>query len=523
MGVELLDAYFKDNSLVRQHLESYNKFVTFGIQQVIDRIGSIEPNIENYKLKLGKVRIDEKPMMMEADGSRRPITPMEARMRDLNYAAPIFLEIIPVVNGVERRGFPEVFIGELPVMVKSKLCHLDGLNREQLVEKGEDPEDPGGYFIINGSERVLVSIEDLAPNRIMVSKEKDGALTTSKVFSMRFGFRARCVVERNHEGVMNVSFPAAPRDLRLVTALRALGLEKNEDVIGAFKNSGDDRIMNDILLNMEVSDTKDGEESLELIGKKVAPGQAKEYRAKRVDVLLDTYLLPHLGVEPGDRLAKAYYLCKMAEKGMKVAYKMVPEDDKDFYGNKRIKLTGNLMEELFRYAFQFLVKDVAYQVERAFARGRRLVVQTIVRPDALSERMRYSMATGNWIAGQTGVSQLLDRTNHLSAVSHLRRIISPLSRKHPHFKARDLHGSQWGKLCPNESPEGPSCALVKNMALLCEITTGEGEGPVEELLRASGVALEGVASVEADNEKGAEEVKGGEAKVQEVQNGKVRK
>src|SRR3989344_715543 len=135
MGVELLDAYFKDNSLVRQHLE-------------------------NYKLKLGKVRIDEKPMMMEADGSRRPITPMEARMRDLNYAAPIFLEIIPIVNGVERRGFPEVFIGELPVMIKSKLCHLGGLNREQLVEKGEDPEDPGGYFIINGSERVLVSIED---------------------------------------------------------------------------------------------------------------------------------------------------------------------------------------------------------------------------------------------------------------------------------------------------------------------------------------------------------------------------
>ncbi|RLG20070.1 DNA-directed RNA polymerase subunit B'' [Candidatus Micrarchaeota archaeon] len=515
MGVELLDAYFQENSLVRQHLESYDKFVTTGIQNVIDRIGTIEPNIENYKLKLGKVRIDEKPMIMEADGSRRAVTPMEARMRDLNYAAPIFLEIIPVVNGVERRGFPEVFIGELPVMVKSKLCHLEGLNRQQLMEKGEDPEDPGGYFIINGSERVLVSIEDLAPNRIMVSREKDGKLTTSKVFSMRFGFRARCVVERNHEGIMNVSFPAAPKDLRLITALRALGLEKDEDIFKAFKDIDDSRIMNDVLLNMEVSDTKTGEEALELIGKKVAPGQAKEYRAKRVDVLLDTYLLPHLGVEPADRLAKAYYLCKMAEKGMKVAYKIVHEDDKDFYGNKRIKLTGNLMEELFRYAFQFLVKDVAYQVERAFARGRRLVVQTIVRPDALSERMRYSMATGNWIAGQTGVSQLLDRTNHLSAVSHLRRIISPLSRKHPHFKARDLHGSQWGKLCPNESPEGPSCALVKNMALLCEITTGESERPVEELLKESGVALEGMVVADEKEESAEKEVK--EEKIVEVE------
>ncbi|VVC72200.1 DNA-directed RNA polymerase subunit B'' [uncultured archaeon] len=136
-----------------------------------------------------------------------------------------------------------------------------------------------------------------------------------------------------------------------------------------------------------------------------------------------------------------------------------------------------------------MTKDVAYQVERATARGRRLQVQTIVRPDALTERVRYSMATGNWIAGQQGVSQLLDRTNYLSTVSHLRRIISPLSRKHPHFKARDLHGSHWGKLCPNESPEGPSCALVKNMSLLCEISTGEEEEGVEQVLRKLNVSI----------------------------------
>jgi len=307
---------------------------------------------------------------------------------------------------------------------------------------------------------------------------------------MRFGFRARCVVERNTEGIMNLSFPAAPKDLRLTTALRALGLEKNEDLMTAF--GVDEDIINDLLLNLEVDETKTKDEAFELIGRKAAPGQAREYRAKRTDVLLDTYLLPHLGTEPGARIAKAYYLCKMAEKAVKVAHGLVPEDDKDFYGNKRIKLAGNLMEELFRYAFQFLVKDIAYQVERAFARGRRLVVQTIVRPDALSERVRYSMATGNWIAGQTGVSQLLDRTNHLSSVSHLRRIISPLSRKHPHFKARDLHGSHWGLLCPNESPEGPSCALVKNMALLCEITTGESEKTVEEMLKGMGVKMDGM-------------------------------
>lgn len=440
----LIEAYFRENTLVRQHLESYNKFISTGLQEIIDRVGFIDPNVEGYQLKLGKVRV-EKPTIVEADGSRRQILPSEARMRNLTYSAPIFLEIIPIFRGIERRGASEVFIGELPVMLKSKLCHLDNMTADELVEAGEDPFDPGGYFIINGSERVLVSIEDLAPNRIMFSKEKDGTVITSKVFSTGYGFRARCAVERKMDGTLSVVFPASPKDLGIISVLRALGLEKDQDVLAAF--SSEVEVQNDILLNMELDQSKSGPGAMELIGEKAAPGQAKEYQRKRAEILLDTYLLPHIGTTKQSRMAKAYYLAKMAEKAIRVAYKKVAPDDKDHYMNKRIKLAGNLMEELFRYAFQFLVKDIAYQVERAMARGRRLVVQTIVRPDALTERIRYSMATGNWIAGQQGVSQMLDRTNYLSSISHLRRIISPLSRKHPHFKARDLHGTHYGKLC----------------------------------------------------------------------------
>ena len=486
MNKELLQAYFNENSLVKQHLDSYNKFVDHGIQTVIDRVGVVQPNIEGFELRFGQVRL-EKPMIVEADGSRRLVYPMEARLRNLTYAAPIFLEITPVFNGVEKKMYSEVFIGELPIMVKSKLCHLEGMSEEELIAAGEDPADPGGYFLINGSERALTSIEDLAPNRIIVSKEKDNTLITSKVFSTRFGFRARCVIERSNDGVLKLVFPASPKDLLLTSVLRTLGLGKNDDILRAFSDAA--HVQRDVQLNLEIDTTKNGEEAIDYMGKKAAPGQAKEYRDKRAEVLVDTYLLPHVGTEAGDRLKKAYYLCKMAERGIKVGYKDIPQDDKDHYANKRIKLTGDLMEELFRYAFQFLVKDVSYQAGRADARGRRLVVQTLVRPDALTDRIRYSMATGNWIAGQTGVSQLLDRTSFLASVSHLRRVISPLSRKHPHFKARDLHGTHWGKLCPNESPEGPSCALVKNLALFCEVSTGETEENMELILKKMGVSL----------------------------------
>lgn len=199
-------------------------------------------------------------------------------------------------------------------------------------------------------------------------------------------------------------------------------------------------------------------------------------------MLLDTYLLPHLGTTPEDREAKIYYLIEMAEKAILVGNRVMKPDDKDHYGNKRIKLAGTLMEELFRYAFQFLVRDIDYQASRADARGRRLLVHNIVRPDVLSDRIRYAMATGNWIAGQTGVSQLLDRTSYLSSLSHRRRVISPLARKHPHFKARDLHGTHWGKICPHETPEGPSCSLVKNLALSADISIGEEPDEVERLL-----------------------------------------
>jgi len=164
-------------------------------------------------------------------------------------------------------------------------------------------------------------------------------------------------------------------------------------------------------------------------------------------------------------------------------------EDKDHYANKRLKISGKLMEDLFKYAFQFLVKDICYQIERANVRGRKISMAIIVRPDALTDRMRYSMATGNWVGGHTGVSQPLDRYNFISSMSFLRRVTSPLAKKHPHHKARDLNGTHFGRLDPNETPEGPNCGLIKNLALMCEITTEGNEKEVETALKKLGVSL----------------------------------
>ncbi len=474
----LVSSYFRSNSLVNQQLRSYNRFLESGIQEVIDRMGSIKTNVEGFELKLGKVRI-EQPRYYEVRGGYRHILPQEARLRNITYSAPVFLEIVPLFNGIERPVYSDVFIGEIPVMVKSKLCYLSGMSRNELVENGEDQDDPGGYFIINGSERVLVSIEDLVPNKLMVTKERNGIV--SKIFSTHFGFRARCVVERNNDGLFGVEFPSTPPGISLVQMLRVLGLGTDREIREAF--SDEDLIRNDVLLNLEEDTSKTKDDAVDALSRKLSPGQPPEFRLTRMENLIDNYLLPHVGVEKSRRMDKARFLIRMAERATRVAYKQVTPDDKDHYANKRVKLAGDLMEELFRYAFQFLVKDLIYQASRADARGRRLQVHTLVRQDAMADRIRYAMATGNWIAGQTGVSQLLDRVSYLSTVSHLRRVISPLSKKHPHFKARDLHGTHIGKLCPNETPEGPSCSLVKNLATMAEVSTGVEEEEIMRILK----------------------------------------
>ncbi len=475
----LTEAYFRVNTLVNQQLLSYNKFLDGGIQQVVDRIGKIQTNVEGFELKLGKVRI-EQPRYYEVKGGYRQILPNEARLRNLSYSAPIFLEIIPVFNGVERPVYSDVFIGELPVMLKSKLCYLSTMRRDELIENGEDPDDPGGYFIINGSERVLTSIEDLVPNKLMVTKERGGVV--SKIFSTHFGFRARCVVERNHDGVFTAEFPSTPAGIPLLQLLRVLGLETNADILATFTQ--EKHIRNDVILNVEGEQSTNKEEAVDMLSRRLSPGQPPEFRLNRMENLLDNYLLPHIGVTKAARMDKAKYLVRMAERATRIAYHEISPDDKDHYANKRVKLAGDMMEELFRYAFQFLIKDLVYQASRADARGRRLQVHTLIRQDVMGDRIKYAMATGNWIAGQTGVSQLLDRVSYLSTISHLRRVISPLSKKHPHFKARDLHGTHIGKLCPNETPEGPSCSLVKNLAVMAEVSIGVEEEEIERILKA---------------------------------------
>lgn len=484
---KIVESYFKENPLIKQNIASYNEFIDKGMMKAVNQQDVMETRKEDMEIHLHKIRA-EKPMITEADGAQRKILPHEARIRDRTYSAPLYMTISLTKEGKEIDK-DEVYVGELPVMLKSKLCYLSGKDKEELIEAHEDPDDPGGYFIINGTERVLVGIENLAPNRIMTSlKEKNGKKTAkATVLSQKKGYRSRVDLKRRYTGELRINYRYGPRRLNLIHMLRALGLETKNDILKAF--SDEQYIKNDILLNLEQVEDAFEDSGIDALGKRVAKGQKEEYRESTVKYHLNNNMLRHIGTDEDTWLNKAYYLVRMAEKCIRVAHGKEEPCDRDHYANKRISISGGLMQEQFKSALYKFIKDIKYQVDRASQRKRKLKIKTLTRPDALTRGINFGFSTGTWVGGRTGVSQVLDRTSYLAQISHLRRITSPLGRgKRKIFKARDLHGTHYGKLCPHETPEGPNVGMRKNLAVGCKIASQEiNEDEVKESLNQLGV------------------------------------
>jgi len=477
--------FIEKEDLIKFQINSYNYLLEKGLQDVINEKEDIIVDVEGYNLEFGKIRVAN-PVVKESGGSTEgePRTPFECRLRNLTYSAPIMLGF------VENDKRVEVEIGHLPVMLKSKICLLNGLDDMGLIKNGEDPEDPGGYFVINGTERTLIIVEDLAPNRIVTTLEEvgDKEIATAKVFSVRQGFRSRVTVEKRETmsgETLFVSFPGIPGRISLTIIMKALGLT-SDDILNMFE----DESRMEILLNLESNKYETPEEAFAYLGRQAGKGHAKIYQATRAEQVMNNYLLPHSGNSEKDRILKAKYLAVMAKKVVEMDNKKREADDKDHYSNKRLRTAGDLLQELFRVSFNTLCRDIKYQLEKQHARRRECNVKIAVRSNTLSERIDYALATGNWTGGKSGVSQVLDRTNYLSSIAHRRRVASLLSRSHPHFEARDLHATQWGRVCPNETPEGQNCGLVKNLAIGSRISTHHEDDKFEEYLKEFGVSHE---------------------------------
>ena len=481
----LVRKYFEEKKFVESNIQSFNALLDKKLQEVVEENKEAEPtiiphNIEKFKIRFGRITVG-KPEITEADGSKRPIYPMEARLRKISYNAPLFLEISTYINDVQRENFVAE-IGKIPVMMRSKYCNLSGLSREDLVKRGEDPSDPGGYFIINGTEKVVVNVEDLAANNFIV--EEDGKELVGKFFAARGSYKIPLTLEQKKDGVYYVTFTRI-KTMPIIIVLKALGLLKDEEIMKAVSM---DKNYEEAILNLfEFVDIKTQEDAIDYVAKRIGIAQVKEVRIERTKEILDKYLLPNIGLESADRLAKARNLCKMLKKFIDVREGTRAPDDKDHYMNKRIRMSGDLLLDLFRVNFKVLVGDILYNFQRIIKRGKLPSVRVIIRDKLLTSRLYSAMATGEWVGGRQGISQRMDRSNYLAMISHLQRVVSPLSSAQENFEARALHCTHIGRLCPIETPEGTNIGLRKNLAMLCSISQAVDERDVVEKLKSIGL------------------------------------
>jgi len=465
--------FIERDDLIQFQIDSYNWLIEKGLQEVIDERKYFEVNVPDYQIELRSISV-KPPEVSEYEGfSKRSV--MEYRIRNLTYASKMILTVNE--NGKDI----DVEIGHIPVMLKSKICLLNGMSSEELIANGEDPEDPGGYFIINGTERVLVVVEDVAPNKIITTFDEGSSKKSAvaKVVSIRHGFRSRTTVEKEEDNDnIFVSFPGASK-ISLTFLMKALGFQ-NDEILELFSDEAKEDILP--LLGDETPD-----DAFRRLSKKISMGHAEQYQVPRTEQTIDNFLLPHIGNKPENRRTKVMFLAMMANEVMKLMKKERMEDDKDHYGNKRVRLAGDLLQELFRVSFNMLLKDIKYQLEKQYTRKRAVSIKNAIRSRTMSERMDYAIATGNWTGGRAGISQVLDRVNYLSSIAHRRRVTSLLERSRPHFEARDLHATQWGRMSPNETPEGKNCGLVKNLAIGAVISRERDDTIIKDMLIKFGV------------------------------------
>lgn len=525
----VISSFFESKGLVRQQLDSFDEFIQNTMQEIVDensrliletssKVAGVDSELpKKFEIEFGQVYLS-KPTMTEADGSTQPMFPNEARLRGLTYAAPLYMdmrkrtiELIenPATGEVEEaelevEELSKVFIGKVPIMLRSKFCVLSGLTDKDLIELGECPYDQGGYFVINGSEKVLIAQERMATNQVYVfskaqpnpvayvaeirSAQERGSRQVSTLLVKMLSKGA----ERGVSGqYIRATLPYIKQDIPVGVVFRALGIVADRDILEHICYDFEDSQMLELLKPCieEAFVIQEQSVALDYIGKRgMTVGATREKRIKYARDILQREMLPHVGVMEFVETKKAFFFGYMIHRLLLAALERCDLDDRDHYGKKRLDLAGPLLGFLFRILFRRLSRDVGKYLQRCIDTGREFNLTLAVKSNTITSGLRYSLATGNWgeqkkaMMSRAGVSQVLNRYTYASSLSHLRRCNTPIGREGKLAKPRQLHNSHWGMVCPAETPEGQACGLVKNLALMAYISVGSSSEPILRFL-----------------------------------------
>jgi len=541
----LIDKYFKDNqyNLVAHHLDSYNDFFSKGIFQIFRENNPIrfieretetageKENTKNKSIKIGdKENPNEcliylagkngdklyfgKPIIYdEESGKPYPhyMYPNDARLRNMTYGVTIHYDIDVEYNYYngdnktqEIKTYEKIYLGRFPIMIHSNLCILKGLSTEVRFNMGECRNDYGGYFIIAGKEKVIVSQEKFGDNMLYVRKYKDDELysfscevhSVSEDSSKPIRYTSAKIIAPDASFTNNqivIDIPNVKKPIPLFILMRALGVISDKSIIEYCLL---DIESNSNMLDLFIPSIHDTHTiftqqiALEFIAK-----FTKRQTISAVQDILMNYFLPHVGED--NFLNKAYFIGFMVNKLLRVFMGKEPPTDRDNFKFKRIETSGSLIYDLFReyYLIQnrniFLKIDKEYYYHAGKYRTNFFsLIEDNIKPffkERIVEDGFKRGFKGNWGADantkRLGLVQDLNRLSWFTHISHLRKISLPLDPTAKIVGPHLLHSTQWGLIDPVDTPDGGNIGLHKHLSISTAITNGFSSYPIIKWIR----------------------------------------
>ena len=508
---KIIDTYFKTNKdyLTIHHLDSYHNFLNNRIIGIINNSNpliNLKDKIEGtaeyrYKLEIwiggseGNQLFIGKPIISSST-NKKQLYPNEARLKNLTYATDIYADILVRYTlrdnayedpQITEETYSNIKIGKIPIMLHSQYCVLYNKPEKLLTEMGECPYDQGGYFIINGKEKVIVSQEKGSENNVYINKTSNPLYeyyAEVKSYSEQSfqAPRSTSLKLLNKNGNIVVDIPSFRASIPLFILFRALGINTDKDICNFICVDNNEKL-NNMIREVLVPSIND-------VGPVYNQNEAIYFLEKltrfksiyHVFKILEEDFVPHIG---SDFTNKAFYLGYIVNKLILVSLGIIKKTDKDSFSNKRIDLSGFLLSGLFRELFgEFRKKcyktiDEIYNYNKVRYSGNEFL--TIVEKNKnkifdflIIEKGFTNAMKGSWGVKKNpdkqGIVQDLNRLSNLGTISHLRRTNLPLSRSAKIVDPRRLHGSSWGLICPVDTPDGGNIGLHKNLAIFTKIS-----------------------------------------------------
>ncbi len=544
--MDVLDKYFRSNKyfMSRHHLDSFDDFVTNKLQNTIRVLnpitvlknqenGIIAHEIDVYVGGKDSSAIFLRQPLVTTNNTTKPLLPNNARLHDMTYACDLFADVIVVYtthnkttqkNEIEEITLKDVKLGSIPIMLHSKLCYLHNKTPEVLRSLGECIKDVGGYFIVDGKEKVIVAQERIATNRIFINKSNDdkfshsGMIRCTSVENPLFPKTINIYAVQPNIGKHSkltpnsllIQLPGFPNHyIPLFVLFRALGVESDKSILSHIIPDVDSPVNKKLLdfLYYSIISSKTvmtQEDALQFLANRI---DVIEYKTiEKVHSILSNDVFPNMGT---NYFEKALFLGSVVNKLIRVVIGADKESDRDNYLYKRVDISGFLIGNLFRDYYNQFRNKMRNQIDQQYLYGpwkTSLNISSLINKSNFYKIFDSNVITnglmkslkGSWGRNmmyekvnldniKQGIVQDLSRISYMSYTSHIRRVNTPIDPTAKVVAPHRLHPTQWGVMCPCESPDGGSIGLLKNFAIMCHVTFDAPIDPIVDILLNNGM------------------------------------